>query len=309
MALLQIKMTEKHGCSLELQWSTQMQNQQLVLLVASGLLSLVFHLPLLHSAWLWLDFKLHQRLSPGLVSAVGKGSGLLFSSENIVMVCFEDKNFLLNLNSILTSDPKEILWEPAHLPCFCCPLVQIFLTFCIDFSLIWEEQAVLFLASICLICKKSYLVALFYSIIRTFHCLSLCHSFVSYSTTSSIRSLLNRIICILTCIMCKYVASVGSTAGLQCASSDFSTRIASWRVCSGEHLQTRLLVFVPRAWFSDPKRSLGFPKAHGMLASALPALCLSAEHWTELPLQAKKSTNKTTPSHTSTLNESAADLI
>lgn len=56
--------------------------------------------------------------------------------------------------------------------------------------------------------KKSYVVALFYSMIRTFHRLSLWHSFVSYSATSSMRSLLNRIIYILIYIMCKCVASV-----------------------------------------------------------------------------------------------------
>lgn len=42
---------------------------------------------------------------------MGEGSGLLFSSKNMLWSVFQTKNFLLNLNSSLTPDLKEILWD------------------------------------------------------------------------------------------------------------------------------------------------------------------------------------------------------
>lgn len=81
-----------------------------------------------------LNFQLHQRLILHLVSAVGEGSCLLLSSQNMLWSVFQTKNFLLNLTSKVTPDLKEILWDPPHLPCFCSQFLKIFLTFCIDFS-------------------------------------------------------------------------------------------------------------------------------------------------------------------------------
>lgn len=83
-----------------------------------------------------LIFELHQRLILHLVSAVGEGSHLLFSSKTMLWCIFQTKNFLLNLNFKATPDLKEILRDLPHLPRFCSQFFKIFLTFCIDFSLV-----------------------------------------------------------------------------------------------------------------------------------------------------------------------------